>query len=68
MNKNPAPDTRYNRIQASRYLGISNALMGVWLREGTAPRHQRFGRRRVFRREDLDAFAENHTREPRRSA
>jgi hypothetical protein len=61
MKKSPhpsfsTPTPGLNRAEAAAYVGVSNGQMGVWLRTGIAPEHARFGRRLVFRREDLDRF------------
>lgn len=45
-----------NQQQAADYLQIDRRVLYNWLRDGCAPPFIRFGKRRRFKKDDLDAY------------
>lgn len=44
-------------VEAANYLGISPKTLAKWRLSGSGPIFRRFGRRRLYHREDLEAWA-----------
>ena len=51
--------------QASQYVGVSQAALRTWKRQGKGPAFFRAGKLLKFRRSDLDAWIEAQLVEPR---
>ena len=49
----------FNSKQASRYLGVSEAVLRLWRADGKGPRYFKAGEKLVrYRRADLDSWIE----------
>ena len=55
---NAAPDHVLSLEQASQYLGVSQAAIRTWKRNGKAPAFFRAGKLLRFRKRDLDKWIE----------
>jgi len=42
--------------EAAAFLNVPEATLHYWVHRGTAPKSAKIGRRRMFRRADLDAW------------
>jgi excisionase family DNA binding protein len=54
----PDPEQKFSRPEAAHYLGLSPRTLESWAARGGGPRHLKLGARVLYRRRDLDAFAE----------
>jgi len=68
VSANRAPETRASSVfltvtEAAGLLRVSPVTLGRWRIEGHGPAFRKFGRRVVYAREDLDAWAVSQRRQ-----
>ncbi|MCM0755302.1 helix-turn-helix domain-containing protein [Desulfovibrio aminophilus] len=55
------PTPKLTTVEAAAYLRLQPGTLEVWRCRGRGPAYQKLGRRVVYDRSDLDAFARAHT-------
>ncbi|HMM40117.1 MAG TPA: helix-turn-helix domain-containing protein [Desulfovibrio sp.] len=55
------PTQKLTTEEAAAYLRLQPGTLEVWRCRGRGPAYQKLGRRVVYDRADLDAFANSHT-------
>jgi len=55
------PTPKLTTVEAAAYLRLQPGTLEVWRCRGRGPAYQKLGRRVVYDRSDLDAFASAHT-------
>lgn len=57
------PEALVDQREAARYLGVSERTIEAWRVAGCGPAYVALGRRRLYRRTDLDAFVASRVRQ-----
>jgi hypothetical protein len=63
--KNPP---RISSAKAAEYLGVTNACLCIWRKQGSGPPYYRFGKRFYYAVKDLDQWIEARAVTPEETA